>query len=223
MHPELTVIAITTASIGLFHTLLGPDHYLPFIVLSRARQWPLMKTSWITFLCGIGHILSSVILGIAGIFIGISIKKLEIFDSFRGEIAAWLLISFGLVYFAWGLRKAFCKRPHKHAHSVNHRPVHKGKTGKNLTPWILFVIFIFGPCEPLIPLLMYPAVKSNIFGLVLVAGVFSLVTIITMLAVVIFLFYGADLVPLGKLERYAHALAGAAICMCGISIQFMGL
>ncbi|GJQ57794.1 MAG: hypothetical protein D8M57_03475 [Candidatus Scalindua sp. AMX11] len=237
MYQELTAITITTASIGLFHTLLGPDHYLPFIVLSKARKWSLIKTSWITFLCGIGHVLSSIVLGVVGIGVGISIKKLEIFESVRGDLAAWILICFGLIYFVWGLRSAFRKQPHKHWHahgdmsmSIHKHPhntdqlhVHKGNVKKNLTPWILFVIFVFGPCEPLIPLLMYPTVKSNIFGLVLVAGVFSLVTIVTMLGVVIFLFFGADLLPLSKLERYAHAFAGATICLCGLSIQFLGL
>jgi len=27
--------------------------------------------------------------------------------------------------------------------------------------WALFLIFVFGPCEPLIPLIMYPAAKLN--------------------------------------------------------------
>ena len=38
---------------------------------------------------------------------------------------------------------------------------------------ILFTIFVFGPCEPLIPILMYPAAKSSVAGMLLVAGVFS--------------------------------------------------
>jgi sulfite exporter TauE/SafE len=112
---------------------------------------------------------------------------------------------------------------HKHTHSKDHLHVHKGESAKNLTPWILFTIFVFGPCEPLIPLLMYPAAKSSIFGLVLVTIVFSVVTIMTMLGIVIFLSLGANLLPVGRLERYTHALAGATICICGIAIKFLGL
>ncbi len=234
---ELIVITITAASIGLFHTLLGPDHYLPFIVMARARKWSLLKTTWITVLCGVGHVLSSIILGIIGIALGISINKLGAIELFRGGIAAWLLIAFGVGYFVWGLFRARRNRPHvhwhahedmssqihKHTHSKDHLHVHKGESAKNLTPWILFTIFVFGPCEPLIPLLMYPAAKSSIFGLVLVTIVFSVVTIMTMLSIVIFLSLGANLLPIGRLERYTHALAGATICICGIAIQFLGL
>ena len=95
MH-ELIVITITAASIGLLHTLLGPDHYLPFIVMARARKWSLVKTTCITALCGAGHVLSSIILGIIGIALGISINKLGAIESFRGGLAAWLLIALEL-------------------------------------------------------------------------------------------------------------------------------
>ena len=237
---ELTVITITAASIGLIHTMLGPDHYLPFIVMARARQWSLARTTCITVVCGIGHVLSSVVLGIIGIALGISLNKLGAIESFRGGFAAWLLIAFGLGYFVWGVFTARKNRPHvhwhahgdtsmpihKHKHKHNTKEqlhVHKGEKAKNLTPWILFTIFVFGPCEPLIPLLIYPAAKSSTFGLVLVTGVFGVVTIATMLSIVILLSLGANLLPIGRLERYTHALAGATICLCGITIRFLGL
>jgi len=234
---ELTVITITAASIGLFHTLLGPDHYLPFIVMARARKWSLTRTTFVTVLCGIGHVLSSVVLGIIGIALGVSINKLGAIESYRGGIATWLLIAFGAGYFIWGVFLARRNRPHKHwhahgdtnmpihkhKHSKDQLHVHKGEETKNLTPWILFTIFVFGPCEPLIPLLIYPAAKSSVSGLVLVTGVFSVVTIMTMLSIVILLSLGANLLSMGRLERYTHALAGVTICLCGIAVRFLGL
>ena len=236
MSGELTILTITAASMGFFHTLLGPDHYLPFIVMARARKWSPIKTTWITVLCGIGHILSSVLLGIIGIALGIAVTKLEAVESLRGGLAAWALIAFGLVYFVWGLRRALRNRPHKHwhvhveddhihrhIHAKEHIHVHEKEGATNLTPWILFTIFVFGPCEPLIPMLMYPAAKSSPFGLVLVTSVFGGVTIMTMLSVVLISSLGVNLLPLGRLERYAHALAGATICLCGMTIQFLGL
>ncbi|GAI12193.1 unnamed protein product, partial [marine sediment metagenome] len=53
------------------------------------------------------------------------------------------------------------KHDHIHAHKVEHSHVHDEKKGTSLTPWILFIIFVFGPCEPLIPLVMYPAKKKR--------------------------------------------------------------
>ena len=77
MSSEVIILAGTAATIGLIHTILGPDHYLPFIVLSKARQWSMLKTSVITFLCGLGHVLSSIILGFVGIALGMALFKLE--------------------------------------------------------------------------------------------------------------------------------------------------
>ena len=237
MTNEISILLITAASIGFFHTLFGPDHYIPFIVMAKSGKWSKVKTAWVTVLCGIGHVLSSVVLGIIGIAAGIAVSKLEGIESFRGDIAAWFLIAFGLVYFAWGLKRAIKNKPHthvhvhsdgtmhrhNHTHKLEHSHVHENLEKKSMTPWILFTIFVFGPCEPLIPLLMYPAATHSTLGLALVALVFSITTIGTMLAVVMVSIWGINLIPMEKLERYTHALAGAAICLSGCAIVFLGL
>lgn len=236
MNKELIILYTTAASIGFFHTVFGPDHYLPFIVMSKARKWALPKTMFITFLCGIGHIMSSVVLGFIGIAFGIAIMKLEAFEAFRGNIAAWAFIGFGFAYFVWGIHQAIKNKPHAHVHAhldgENHdhdhahkyEHVHAHKEAKsNITPWILFTIFVLGPCEPLIPILMYPAAKKSIAGLIGVTLTFGAATVATMMSIVILLSLGIKIVPLGKLERYSHALAGATICLSGIAIQFLGL
>jgi nickel/cobalt transporter (NicO) family protein len=87
----------------------------------------------------------------------------------------------------------------------------------------LFTIFIFGPCEPLIPLLMYPAAQNSKIDLIMVTCVFGAVTISTMLAAVLISKAGIDLIPLAKVQRYSHAIAGASIFLCGLAIVFLGL
>lgn len=237
MSQELTILLITAASIGFFHTLFGPDHYLPFIVMGRARNWSLPKTAYITALCGVGHIAGSILLGMIGIAAGIGVTRLEALESVRGNLAAWLLIAFGMVYFAWGLRRAIKNRPHEHrhfhacgaahshehTHTDDHAHPHEEEGKKTVTPWVLFTIFVLGPCEPLIPLLMYPAAKSSFGGVALVAGVFGLVTVTTMLGVVMVSTLGMSWLPMRRIERYSHALAGATICLSGLAIQFLGL
>jgi hypothetical protein len=37
MTAQLSALTIAAASVGFIHTILGPDHYLPFAVLSWAR------------------------------------------------------------------------------------------------------------------------------------------------------------------------------------------
>jgi len=237
MSTEIKALVLTAVTIGFFHTLFGPDHYLPFVMISWARKWSNLKTAVITFLCGIGHILSSVILGLIGVALGIMVKKLEIIESFRGDIAAWLFIAFGLVYFVWGLRQAYKNKPHthshihfdenvhthEHSHHDQHSHIHLDKTKINITPWVLFAIFVFGPCEPLIPILMYPAAKNNLSGLLIVTFVFGLTTISTMLVLVLAAKSGISFVKLNPMQRYSHSIAGATILLCGLAIVFLGL
>jgi sulfite exporter TauE/SafE len=237
MTAELQLLLLTAASIGFIHTILGPDHYVPFIVMAKSQRWSIAKTSLITFLCGIGHVLSSVALGLVGIAIGAAVGKLEEIESFRGDLAGWALTSFGLAYAVWGIWRAIKNRPHihehvhadgtchshNHTHHDSHAHLHESSRKANLTPWILFTVFVFGPCEPLIPILMYPAAQNSLFGLIIVTSVFAIVTIGTMLSVVLLSLFGISFLPMQRLERYTHALAGVTVFMCGVAIQFLGL
>jgi len=208
---SITLI-ITAVSIGIIHTLLGPDHYIPFIMLSKARGWGAAKTALITTACGAGHILGSVIIGFAGLWFGINVLHLEAFEGVRGSIAAWGFIAFGLVYFVWGLRRALKNRAQADDAKIN------------TTGWVLFIIFVLGPCEPLIPVLMYPAATGGgVWAMALIALIFGAATITTMLTVVMGAYYGLSFVSLKPLQRWGNALAGFAILACGLSMQFLGL
>jgi nickel/cobalt exporter len=236
MNESIALLSATAVTIGFAHTILGPDHYLPFIVLSEAKKWTLKKTMFITFLCGLGHVLSSVILGLIGIAVGISVNKLVNIESFRGNIAAWLFIAFGLVYMVISIRNLVKNRKHshkhfhlggenhnhEHTHKLEHTHIHETDVVKT-TPWILFLIFIFGPCEPLIPILMYPAAQNDIHGAIFVSLLFSVVTISTMMSVVLVFKLGFSRINLKPVEKYNNLIAGTMIFLSGLAIQFLGL
>jgi len=236
MQTSIALLSVTAISIAFLHTILGPDHYLPFIVLSQARKWSLKKTMVITFLCGIGHVLSSVILGLIGIAVGISVTRLVSVESFRGNIAAWLFIAFGLVYMIISVRNIIKKKRHTHSHfhidgekhehehdhHKDHSHIHQDEV-VNATPWVLFLIFVFGPCEPLIPIVMYPAAQHNFSGVLIVSLLFSVVTVVTMLSIVIAFKLGLNKINLKPIEKYSHLIAGAMIFFSGLAIQFLGL
>jgi sulfite exporter TauE/SafE len=231
----LVGLTVTAGSIGFVHTLSGPDHYVPFVAMSRVGRWSYLKTMIITLACGVGHVLSSIILGAIGITLGLAIGGLEWFESVRGSLAGWLLLGFGLAYLAWGIKHALRNKPHTHVHAhgdgVAHSHTH-AHTGEHahphaedqrvgaMTPWVLFTIFVFGPCEPLIPMLMFPAAELSVAGVALVAVVFSVCTLATMLAMVTAGYYGLSRLSFASLSRYGHAIAGFALASCGAAIKF---
>ena len=233
---ELYVLVMSAATLGVIHTLLGPDHYLPFIVLSKARNWTRARTMWITFISGVGHVSGSVILGLIGIGMGISLSRLEAIEANRGSIVGWMLIAFGLLYTAYGIYKYVKRGAHMHLpaflrpKSIRHKDLHlsdqelekNGDAGR-LTPWILFLIFVFGPCEVLIPMLVYPAAEQSGFGVFLVALVFGIATVGTMLLVVLLGYQGFSLVRFKGKEHQLHLFAGGIILLAGLGMQFLGL
>jgi sulfite exporter TauE/SafE len=234
MNTEIGILITTAFSIGFIHTLIGPDHYLPFIALSRARKWAYPKTLLITVVCGAGHVLSSIVIGMIGIAAGVAISRIQGLEGMRGDIASYLLLGFGLAYMSWGIRKGIRGSIHSHSHThvdgtihehhhdhqTEHSHLHSKRSN---TFWWLFIIFVLGPCEPLIPVLMYPAARVNTIGVILVVLAFSLATIATMIVMVSLAYFGLKQVRFAFFERYAHALGGAIIALSGGAMIFLGL
>ncbi|MCL1853264.1 MAG: hypothetical protein FWF88_09595 [Peptococcaceae bacterium] len=276
----MSVLIVTAAGIALFHTLIGVDHYIPFVALSKANNWVLRKTIFVVLVCGVGHVFSSVLLGLGGIALGSAVTTLVNIESWRGELAVWFLVAFGLVYMLWGIRAAYKNKPHTHLalngsvvehvhsevdhihehdghahyhrtheahvheheheheparenthnhgytddHSHSHETIQDYDNGKKRnTFWMLVILFVLGPCEPLIPLLMYPAAESNLLLLTGVTAVFAVVTIGTMLGMTLVALKGLQLLPMKKLDRYSHVLAGLSVLLCGLAIMVFGI
>lgn len=239
MNFEMILLSTSAATIAFVHTLSGPDHYLPFAAMAKARDWSVAKAVRVTLLCGMGHITGSILLGFVGVFMSIKLGALEWIEGVRGELAVWALIAFGFVYLVWGLRDAYKNKSHRHRPShdgLQHRHAHRdrcihvytgqaaaGERSGSVAPWMLLVIFVLGPCELLIPLYMYPAAKQSVFNLLLVTGVFGAVTVLTMLIAVVVSIWGLNFIKLPSIERFGHALAGTAILTCGLSVIVLGL
>ncbi len=208
--PLMTIAALA----GIIHTLLGPDHIVPFIALAKAQSWSRKKTARVTSFCGLGHIASSVVIGYLAFSLRATLGALHIINSTRSDLAAWALIAFGCVYFIWSLKKLYKNKEQAQDHAGS----------KMLNPifWGLFIIFVVGPCEPLFFLLTYPSIAHNPLIISLLVGVFGLATIATMVTVVLTVSFGLKF-SLGKQTmRFAPAMAGIMIISCGLAMKFLG-
>jgi len=230
-----SVLLGTTATVAVAHALLGIDHSIPFIVLGRSRQWSLGRTIVVTIVCGIGHVASSVAIGGLGAAAGVTLDSLMWVESARGQVAATLLIGFGLAYAAWAvwrlLRGVTHSHPHVHADGTvhNHLHAHEGEhlhphgMRRNLTPWALFIIFLFGPCEPLIPLMVVPAMSGAWAVLAAVVAIFGILTVVTMSVTVAIGYRLCPAVPRPGLTRAADLVAGLVVAASGAAVLFLGL
>ncbi|MBN1772148.1 MAG: hypothetical protein JXB32_12850 [Deltaproteobacteria bacterium] len=278
------MLFLTAIGIGFLHTLFGPDHYVPFIVIGRARRWGLGRTSLLTFVCGLGHVLSSVLIGLVGLAAGAALQSVQGWEEARGEWAGWALFLLGLAYLAWGLWRGLQGHRHRHAHLHDdgtvhvhgHEHAHEGhpsvhahahgagddaahdhgdgavhahgadhphgtdhghdagaasdqpaaagpRPWKSLTPWLLFLVFVLGPCEPLIPLFFASALAGAWHEVALVVLGYAAATLAAMHALVALFWLGLRRIDLGPLERWTHAAAGGVIALAGAAMVFLGL
>lgn len=230
MNPEFATLLFSTIAISFVHTASGPDHYLPFIAFSKSRKWSRATTAWWTILCGVGHVMSSVLIGLIGIVLGWQLAKIDAFQGVRGNIASWGLFYLGLAYLIWGLYRAYKNKAHKHfdVYEGDDIYVYTHKHGETtaptnrlkVTPLILLAIFVMGPSEPIIPLLFYSGVTQSTLQVVTLVSVFTITTVATMLTIVFLGLYGYSFIKTDILERYTHAIAGAVVMISGAGMVF---
>jgi len=230
----LTTLLVTAMLTGVIHTVAGPDHYLPFIAIARSRRYSMVRTLLWTLICGIGHVGSALLLAVLFLlFAGIlSAAKLEWLEEWRGNIAAYAMIGMGGAMLLHSFRRRWRNRPRKHVHldadGVMHVHSHAPgsekapSSGESLSYWVVFIIFVLGPCEALLPLLTASAVLGTT-AVILTASVFSAATIATMLGAVALGVAGLNTLRFGWLERHTAEIAGATVMLCGIAIAFLGL
>ncbi|MBQ8482068.1 MAG: hypothetical protein IJ532_05990 [Alphaproteobacteria bacterium] len=218
---ELTITALwlTAFLTAVVHTITGPDHYLPFIAIAKSRDFSLRKTLLWTFICGLGHIGSALLIALGFVYLSHFLTDTQFtwIEDNRSDLAAYALIGLGGAYLLWALRHRWL---HKHGQSHHHGYAMHGGTetkDKNITVWVVFIIFVLGPCEALLPILT----ASSVMGIPAVISstvIFSVATIATMMIAVTLGYLGISALRFKKAEAYAHELAGVTVMACGLLI-----
>ena len=84
------------------------------------------------------------------------------------------------------------------------------------------MIFVLGPCEPLIPLFFASAVAGDWANVALVVLGYGGATLLAMHGLVALFWVGLRGVHLGLLERWTHAMAGGVLALAGAAMVFLG-
>lgn len=219
-------LMITAATVGALHSL-GPDHWLPFAALARARGWTPLRTARLAFVCGLGHVTVSALLGILAVILGR--EGVETFGTTVHSAAPLMLIGFGFAYMTWALWRIFrgkilheVEHIEGKAHAHGHGHAHHHDHGRKLSEWGLFVLFCCDPCIALIPMVVAASAKGwGAIGSVVV--VYEIATIAAIIILVHMAHAGARKVRFAFLDRYGDAVAGAAIVCLGTLVTVLGI
>ncbi len=210
MSNSFLVLLVSTFSIAVIHSL-APDHWMPFIMIGNAQKWSKSKIMSVTFLAGLGHIVSSIILAGIGIALGIGLLKIKGIVESIAEVGGILLIGFGIFYMLWGL---------KHIQEEHLDKFEKDR--RIISTWALIAIFVLGPCESLIPL-MFLSTLYGWTGIIIITLSFSLTTVFMMMAQTFLAYVGIQKVHLEFIHKFSHVIAGGVIALTGIIVMLLGI
>ena len=202
-------IVLTALAAGFLHAL-APDHWLPFTALGRANGWSRKKLAFVMIAASTAHLASALGLGLAAIHFGFSLEAVLVWESARAQIMPYLLAGFGLAYIFWALKTKVRRRAEE--------------TAEKLSGFlrILFVLIIFGPCEPLIPILFAAALNGGQTVFVSMLA-FSAATLTGMILAAQLAYAAPKMSVESRLVRFSHVTAGGLIVVTGVIVGILGI
>ncbi len=201
--------SILTGSIliSLLHAVI-PNHWLPVLAIGKKEGWFLGETTRITFIAGMAHVISTVIIGILlGLIGGELTQNIE---NFTRVIAPCILILMGLY---------FLRQHYKHHHfHVNEGAIKK--KSKNSIIWALIVAMFLSPCMEIEAYFLLAGTRGW-YMMALIAIIYSLISIAGMLIWVRIVYTGMLKLNWHKWEHNAGIITGLVLIITGIISFFI--
>ena len=203
------MVSVITGSlvISLLHALI-PNHWLPVMAIGRKEGWSLGETSRITFIAGVSHVVSTVLIGI---LIGLIGEELaNNLDHFTHVVAHSILILMGLYFL----------REHYHHHHFHLRKQTLEKKTKQSIITALVVAMFLSPCMEIEAYFLLAGTEGWHLML-LIAVMYSVITITGMLIWVRIVYKGLLKLNWHKWEHNAGIITGLTLIATGVLSFFI--
>lgn len=228
----LTTVAATGFTVAFFHAAI-PTHWLPFVLVSRARGWGRAKTLAVTSLAGLGHVALTSLLGLAIAWFGFQLEE-------KVGWFPWLAGGLLLVVAAFYLWRQLSGRgilhhhpPGGHHHADEHcghemgqshwqeemkdSPLVSDRAGEWAAISGLFVMLTLSPCEGFLPVYL-SGVQFGWTGFVVLSVILAVATLAGMTLFTWLALVGFERFRLKTFEHYEAGLLGALFAILGVLI-----
>lgn len=203
----MTSLLIGSFLISLLHAII-PNHWLPVLAIGRKEGWSLAETTRITFLSGLAHVLSTVIIGLLLALIGNQLAGY--IEDFSRIIGSAILILMGLYF----IRQHYT---HHHFH-VNEKQLNT-KSKKALLISLIIAMFL-SPCME-IEAYFLVAGNNGWRQFIIIALLYSTISITGMLIWVRIAYKGMLRLNWHNLEHNAGIITGCILIATGILSFFI--
>lgn len=231
----LTTLAATGFTVAFFHAAI-PTHWLPFVLVARARGWSRGKTLAVSAFAGLGHVLLTSLLGLGIAWLGLELD--EHFGELFSQVAGGLLLAIALWFF-WKQSKggvlhhhvrgsghqptAHCGHEHEHTHLEEELKGSKLVSSRT-SDWAaitgLFAMLTLSPCEGFLPVYI-SGVQYGWRGFFVLSVILAVATLAGMMIFTLLTQIGFSKVRLEKLERYEAGMLGVVFAVLGLMMFFV--
>lgn len=203
----MTSLLIGSLLISLLHAVI-PNHWLPVLAIGKKEGWSLAETTRITFIAGMSHVISTVIIGLLLALIGSELT--EHIEDFTKIIGPSILILIGLYF----VRQHYS---HHHFHLEKNK-IEKKKKGAIIMA--LVIAMFLSPCMEIEAYFLLAGSKGWYF-LALIAALYTIITIAGMLVWIRIAYKGLLKLNWHKWEHNAGIITGLVLITTGIISFFI--
>lgn len=229
----LTTIAITGFTVAFLHAAI-PTHWLPFVLVARARGWSRAKTMAVALSAGVGHIALTTLLGLAIAWFGFQL------DERWGRAVPWVAGSALILiggYYLWRQARGqgICHHPvpggqhhaseacgheteHSHwEHELEESPLVSERRGDLAAIGGLFLMLTLSPCEGFLPVYL-SGVRFGWHGFVVLSVILAVATLAGMTLVTWAALTGLERFRIRAFERWEAGTIGGLFAVLGVVI-----
>jgi len=234
--PVLTSVAVTGFTVAFFHAAI-PTHWLPFVLVARARGWTRSRTLAVVMFAGIGHVALTTLLGLVIAWLGFQLD--EKIGRLFPFLAGGVLVLIGGYYFWRQWRGAgICHHhppggQHEETEHCGHENDHShwedelkdtALVSQRRGDWAaisgLFVMLTLSPCEGFLPVYL-SAVQFGWRGFALLSAILAVATLAAMTLFTSLTFSGFERFRVQRFERYEAGMLGGLFCALGLLIVWL--
>lgn len=205
----LFTLGLTGFAVAFLHAAI-PTHWLPFVMVGRARRWSNRRTLGTLLLAGSGHVIVTTVLGVAIAWFGFQLD--HAWEEGFHRAAAGVLITLGCWLAFRAPHGAGC--PH-----CEGEPQQNPKLSDRTAVGGLFLTLTLSPCELFLPVYL-TAVPYGWPGVVWLSSVLAAATLGGMVLLGWLTLRGVEKLRWGWLERGDGRIFGALLCLLGFLIIF---
>lgn len=204
---ETIGLTVGALLISMAHAFL-PTHWLPFVLVGRARKWTRGRIMTVAAVAGLGHVMATIVLGFFVFLLGFKIAE------YAGHsvhiISGLFLVGIGVL---------FCVN-----HFIHHHHRHGAHEKEFLTDKAailsLFGLMTFSPCEAILPVFL----AAGTVGWKTVVPLLAIILISTvgvMLALVYLAASGMERIKSKLLEACEYLVVGLILIVLGLLVIFV--